>query len=219
MGYISVNNESDSNNNSCNSSNSSSSSSKRKASSMQHDHTDFADSDDEAEPWHLTMGDVDIISNQLQGRGGKWTIEEETYSHHLIQLFTQGALDDCKENTSLRVYLADKLDCKPMRITKKYKDSGYDGKLLYTAANVANVEGPCPLHHFTLREKFLRPHMKRSHKKQRTIWVEDCDDVSSLSSCCTSVCNDDSSSEDDLNGQLTPDDLDIMREMLFDDLF
>jgi hypothetical protein len=52
--------------------------------------------------------------------GGKWTAEEEAYSAVLIQHFRTGALQDCEDSTSLRSYLAEKLQCIPMRISKKF---------------------------------------------------------------------------------------------------
>jgi hypothetical protein len=52
--------------------------------------------------------------------GGKWTAEEEAYSAVLIQYFRTGALQDCEDSTSLRSYLAEKLQCIPMRISKKF---------------------------------------------------------------------------------------------------
>lgn len=52
--------------------------------------------------------------------GGKWTAEEEAYASVLIQHFRTGALPDCEDGTTLRSYLAEKLQCIPMRISKKY---------------------------------------------------------------------------------------------------
>mmetsp|Transcript_33934 Transcript_33934/g.34570 ORF Transcript_33934/g.34570 Transcript_33934/m.34570 type:complete len:158 (-) Transcript_33934:283-756(-) len=54
-------------------------------------------------------------------RNGKWTVEEEAYTTKLIELFLAGQLDsDIQEGDTLRAYLSKKLNCKPMRITKKY---------------------------------------------------------------------------------------------------
>lgn len=52
--------------------------------------------------------------------GGKWTAEEEAYAGVLIQHFRTGALPDCEDGTTLRSYLAEKLECIPMRISKKF---------------------------------------------------------------------------------------------------
>mmetsp|Transcript_4885 Transcript_4885/g.5017 ORF Transcript_4885/g.5017 Transcript_4885/m.5017 type:complete len:160 (-) Transcript_4885:184-663(-) len=54
-------------------------------------------------------------------RTGKWTAEEEIYSSKLIEFFLAGQLEsDIQEGDNLRIFLAKKLNCKPMRITKKY---------------------------------------------------------------------------------------------------
>jgi hypothetical protein len=61
---------------------------------------------------------------------GKWTVEEERYVVFLCQQFKEGALE-VKESTTLRSFLANKLGCKPKRITKKYERTGYNGKLQF----------------------------------------------------------------------------------------
>mmetsp|Transcript_37028 Transcript_37028/g.37687 ORF Transcript_37028/g.37687 Transcript_37028/m.37687 type:complete len:154 (-) Transcript_37028:146-607(-) len=54
-------------------------------------------------------------------RNGKWTAEEEGYTSKLIELFTSGQLDsDVQEGDTLRAFLSKKLNCKPMRVTKKF---------------------------------------------------------------------------------------------------
>ena len=50
---------------------------------------------------------------------GKWSEDEEKYAYELIQRFTEGILDDCDDGERLRPYLARKLDCDIMRISKK----------------------------------------------------------------------------------------------------
>ncbi len=52
------------------------------------------------------------------------TTEEENYAKRLINEFMRGSLDDCPEETTLRAYLASKLRCAPMRISKKYAGQG-----------------------------------------------------------------------------------------------
>jgi hypothetical protein len=61
---------------------------------------------------------------------GKWTVEEERYVVFLCQQFKEGALD-IKEGRTLRSFLAERLGCKPKRITKKYERTGYNGKLQF----------------------------------------------------------------------------------------
>jgi hypothetical protein len=53
-------------------------------------------------------------------RSGKWTVEEETFAFKLIREFEGGILQDCEEGCTLRSYLARKLNCAPMRISKKF---------------------------------------------------------------------------------------------------
>ncbi len=53
-------------------------------------------------------------------RSGKWTSEEESVANKLIHAFEMGQLDDCPEGATLRSYLAKKLSCAPMRISKKF---------------------------------------------------------------------------------------------------
>lgn len=57
--------------------------------------------------------------NQLQ-ISGKWTEEEETVANQLVIEFETGSLIDCDEGCTLRSYLARKLNCAPMRISKKF---------------------------------------------------------------------------------------------------
>jgi hypothetical protein len=61
---------------------------------------------------------------------GKWTVEEEKYAAALICQFERGALIDCEEGKTLRSFLAEKLNCIPMRVSKKYGGTCI-GKLLY----------------------------------------------------------------------------------------
>ena len=52
-------------------------------------------------------------------RKGKWTIEEEEFAQQLIKEFEAGTVI-CVNGKTLRAYLADRLNCAPMRISKKY---------------------------------------------------------------------------------------------------
>lgn len=61
---------------------------------------------------------------------GKWTLEEEVYVEALMEEFRAGTLD-LQEGTTLRSFLAIKLNCKPKRISKKYEGKNYDGKQLF----------------------------------------------------------------------------------------
>ena len=53
-------------------------------------------------------------------KSGKWSLDEEYYAKQLITAFENGTLDDCEEGRTLRSYLAMKLNCAPMRISKKF---------------------------------------------------------------------------------------------------
>jgi len=59
-------------------------------------------------------------SDSMRRRSGKWSADEEFYAKQLITAFENGTLDDCEEGRTLRSYLAMKLNCAPMRISKKF---------------------------------------------------------------------------------------------------
>lgn len=70
-----------------------------------------------------------------QKRKGKWGIEEEAYTNKMIEAFNTGtlALSDAHRSgqLTLRAYLAEKLNCDPMRITKKFTGALCLGKRVY----------------------------------------------------------------------------------------
>jgi hypothetical protein len=66
-------------------------------------------------------------------RKGKWTSEEEAYCNKVIYLFNRGLLP-IPTGTTLRSYLSDKLNCDPMRITKKYSGASCIGKQVFQPA-------------------------------------------------------------------------------------
>eukprot|EP00977_Amphora_coffeiformis_P002733 scaffold521_cov167-Amphora_coffeaeformis.AAC.24 len=63
-------------------------------------------------------------------RKGKWTVEEEEYTSRIIHYFGTGLLT-LPEGSTLRSYLADKLNCDPMRITKKYAGASCLGRRVH----------------------------------------------------------------------------------------
>jgi len=69
--------------------------------------------------------------NDCKTISGKWTSEEETYANKLIYDFQHGNLTDCTDGCTLRSYLAKKLNCAPMRVSKKFAGRCI-GKLVYT---------------------------------------------------------------------------------------
>jgi len=64
-------------------------------------------------------------------RKGKWSIEEENFANRLIFLFNKGLLLDVLPNQTLRTYLSEKLNCDPMRITKKFSGVLCIGKQVF----------------------------------------------------------------------------------------
>lgn len=60
-------------------------------------------------------------------RKGKWTAEEEDYTSRIIYYFNSGLIN-LPEGSTLRSYLAYKLNCDPMRITKKYAGAACLGR-------------------------------------------------------------------------------------------
>jgi hypothetical protein len=62
----------------------------------------------------------DTTIKQTWIKTGMWTPEEDTITTALILDFKKGILEDCTEGTSLRNYLSGKLQCSPMRISKKF---------------------------------------------------------------------------------------------------
>jgi hypothetical protein len=66
-------------------------------------------------------------------RRGKWTAEEEAYVARVIQDFNSGFLN-APAGTTLRSYLSDKLQCDPMRITKKFTGESCIGKRVFHPA-------------------------------------------------------------------------------------
>ncbi|CAM9654335.1 unnamed protein product [Choristocarpus tenellus] len=66
-------------------------------------------------------------------RKGKWTPEEEKYTTRIINDFTRGLLP-LAPGTTLRSYLSEKLNCDPMRITKKFAGAACIGKRVFQTA-------------------------------------------------------------------------------------
>ena len=57
-------------------------------------------------------------------------VEEEEYTSRIIHYFNTGLLT-LPEGATLRSYLADKLNCDPMRVTKKYAGASCLGRRVY----------------------------------------------------------------------------------------
>mmetsp|Transcript_93171 Transcript_93171/g.266239 ORF Transcript_93171/g.266239 Transcript_93171/m.266239 type:complete len:129 (-) Transcript_93171:1614-2000(-) len=79
-------------------------------------------------------------------RKGKWLKEEEDYALMLISHFKSGHLkDEPTSGVTLRAYLAEKLDCEPMRITKKFNGDASIGKVRH-AVHSDDHDAPSPRH-------------------------------------------------------------------------
>ena len=77
-------------------------------------------------------------------RRGKWTMEEEAYVARVINDFNSGFLN-APAGTTLRSYLSEKLQCDPMRITKKFTGDACIGKRVFhpavrSAGNAAAID-------------------------------------------------------------------------------
>ena len=73
-----------------------------------------------------------VTSPHKQLRSGKWTKEEEVYALLLIEKFRNGMLSKSEVlSSSLRAWLAKKLNCCPMRISKKFAGDLSLGKTPY----------------------------------------------------------------------------------------
>mmetsp|Transcript_10405 Transcript_10405/g.29739 ORF Transcript_10405/g.29739 Transcript_10405/m.29739 type:complete len:348 (-) Transcript_10405:265-1308(-) len=66
----------------------------------------------------------------LYQKSGKWSSEEEAYADALRVYFQRGILN-LPEGTTLRCFIANQLQCSPMRVSKKFGASGGLGKVVY----------------------------------------------------------------------------------------
>mmetsp|Transcript_41387 Transcript_41387/g.95603 ORF Transcript_41387/g.95603 Transcript_41387/m.95603 type:complete len:523 (+) Transcript_41387:65-1633(+) len=87
-------------------------------------------------PFPLVSGNMfPMMPKEKTYRKGKWLKEEEDYALMLISHFKSGHLkDEPTSGVTLRAYLAERLDCEPMRITKKFNGDASIGKHLYVPA-------------------------------------------------------------------------------------
>jgi len=83
--------------------------------------------------------------NRSKLRKGKWTVEEEEFTSRIIHHLSVGTLS-LPEGMTLRSYLAEKLSCDPMRITKKFAGASclgkYMGGLMGASGSAANQRPP-----------------------------------------------------------------------------
>ncbi|CAM9684124.1 unnamed protein product, partial [Ectocarpus sp. 13 AM-2016] len=74
--------------------------------------------------------DISQLDPRAPVRKGKWTPEEEVYTTKIINDFNKGLLP-LAPGTTLRSYLSEKLNCDPMRITKKFAGASCIGKRVF----------------------------------------------------------------------------------------
>ncbi len=77
--------------------------------------------------------------NKSNLRRGKWTPEEEAYARAVISDFNSGYLD-APIGTTLRAFLSTKLECDPMRVTKKFTKEDSLGKKVFRPAVESNAK-------------------------------------------------------------------------------
>mmetsp|Transcript_4091 Transcript_4091/g.4181 ORF Transcript_4091/g.4181 Transcript_4091/m.4181 type:complete len:205 (+) Transcript_4091:82-696(+) len=97
-------------------------------------------------------------------RAGKWTAEEEEYAHKLIELFNSGYDDeDAFDGQTLRCFLATKLQCSIMRVTKKFAKYDGLGTRFKFSTDRMTVESNCT-------EQLKLPVLERSYRlKDETV--------------------------------------------------
>lgn len=96
-------------------------------------------------------------SAAAQLRRGKWGEAEEQYAEAIVAAFRRGILCDANEGCTLRSYLAKKLACAPMRISKKYP-GGSVGKMVYKKGQFSENELSLAMKHI----EFMELRFKRS---------------------------------------------------------
>ncbi|KAJ0407966.1 hypothetical protein ATCC90586_001994 [Pythium insidiosum] len=62
--------------------------------------------------------ELEEFPSSVPQRIGSWSTEEQIYASALIDAFLQGRVQ-CATGTSLRAFLAERLSCNPMRVSKK----------------------------------------------------------------------------------------------------
>lgn len=100
-------------------------------------------------------------------RSGKWTVDEENFANQLVKDFEKGFLDDCEEGITLRCYLARRLNCAPMRISKKFSGRCI-GKLSYVKCEASYESEKLKSPLSRLEEIYIQSYNdKKSNKSRR----------------------------------------------------
>mmetsp|Transcript_20075 Transcript_20075/g.18228 ORF Transcript_20075/g.18228 Transcript_20075/m.18228 type:complete len:315 (+) Transcript_20075:69-1013(+) len=122
-----------------------------------------------------------LNNNEKFERSGKWTPEEESFANRLISDFEAGRLKDCDDGCTLRSYLARRLRCAPMRISKKFTGRCI-GKLVFARQHVHDNDNV----HLNTIEELEHLYHKSYENNYSTAWEDrnynsrDSDDASSL---------------------------------------
>ncbi|DAZ97742.1 TPA: hypothetical protein N0F65_009022 [Lagenidium giganteum] len=137
-------------------------------------------------------------------RKGKWSEEESRYAARLTEYFKEGVLP-IERGTMLRLYLSQKLNCEPMRITKKFTGGECIGKQVFRPCSptpesrVKIMQAQLEL--VALESAFIK--RLKENKEEIPSTVDDGDSSSSemsasnLSSSARTTSEDGSSDEDD----------------------
>lgn len=86
-----------------------------------------------------SSGILPIVLRGKELRRGKWLPEEEAFVNEAISLFHRGLLN-LSPGVTLRQFLSTKLNCDPMRITKKYAGEDCIGKCSFNPAKFSTIE-------------------------------------------------------------------------------
>mmetsp|Transcript_18222 Transcript_18222/g.18285 ORF Transcript_18222/g.18285 Transcript_18222/m.18285 type:complete len:295 (+) Transcript_18222:71-955(+) len=124
-------------------------------------------------------GDNNVSTNErIKGielspclRRGKWSREEETYAEKLINAFKNGLVSPCaNEGKTLRCYLAYKLNCIPMRISKKFRHCEGLGSRFFPRTGITSDQVLlCETELRELRQKFLYADSKKGLRSEPLI--------------------------------------------------
>ena len=87
---------------------------------------------------HRSTDSSPSIPSKTFIRKGKWSREEEAFAEQLIKEFTAGTVD-CKNGTTLRSFLAKRLNCTGMRISKKFAGKNKGNLIFIGRSNLGNI--------------------------------------------------------------------------------
>ena len=71
-----------------------------------------------------SLSGVHPLGPNARVRRGKWTADEKVYAKSLIDMFVAGTVPACDNGITMRAFLAEKLYCDRMRISKKCVGAG-----------------------------------------------------------------------------------------------